>query len=122
MVTLFPPTANRPCTNPAASFDSPEEADLPMIEINVLCMSTTVSVALAWMASWITLVRVLSLIVPMPQLGKSATVAPVSVRGEEGQSLLRSKPVVPEGQNRPQVKWGRMVAGEAFELGDDDDE
>lgn len=42
---------------------------------------------------------------------------------EESQRLLRNEHDAggnPEA--RPQVKWGRMVAGEAFELGDDEDD
>lgn len=37
----------------------------------------------------------------------------------EGQPLLAGSRAA--GCERPQVKWGRIVAGEAFELGDDED-
>ena len=91
------------------------------------------------MASWLKLARVLGLIFPMPEMGK-LPVSPLTVdrgRGEEGQSLLRSDHQHPppsglggsdefgsagEAPTWPQMKWGRMVAGEAFELDDVDDD
>jgi hypothetical protein len=56
----------------------------------------------------------------MPDVSKLASM-PVSTSrgGEEGRSLLRDTNAVEVV--RPQVKYGRMVAGEAFELGDDED-
>lgn len=118
IITLFPPTANRPCTNPAASFDSPD--DLPSKAANVLCIATGTTVSLAWLASWIILFRVMGLVVPMPEMGTVATSSRGA--GEESQSLLRSGPVEAVKVERPQVKWGRIIAGEAFELGDDGDD
>lgn len=121
-MTLFPPTLNRPCTNPASSFDSPDESDLPSTPANILCILTTTTVTLAWLASWIILFRVMGLIVPMPEVGADVRPVRTDGSGEEGRSLLRSDPVKPPEVERPQVKWGRMVAGEAFELGGDDDD
>ena len=48
----------------------------------------------------------------------------VSTGGEEGQSLLRNEHRIsaPQEVVRPQVKYGRLVAGEAFELGDEDED
>lgn len=120
ILTLFPPTPNRPCTNPAPALDVPD--GLPDQPVNLLCITTTTAVTLGWMASWVILARVIGLIVPMPELGKAvnlASAASPTDRGEEGMSLLRSEPVPPA---RPQMGWGRIVAGEAFELGSDDDE
>lgn len=84
-------------------------------------MQVTLTVAVAWIASWLVLVRVMGLIVPMPEMTSRPVITPTVDRGEEAQSLLRSKPVESERTERPQVKWGRMVAGEAFELGDEED-
>lgn len=72
------------------------------------------------MASWLILARVIGLIVPVPELGKAVLPIVDHASGEEGRSLLRSEPV--PAAARPQVGWGRIVAGEAFELGDDEDD
>lgn len=122
ILTLFPPTINRPCTNPASSFESPDESSLPSTPANLLCLLTTTTVTLAWLASWIILFRVMGLIVPMPEVGAEIRPVRADRQGEEGRSLLRSEPVKAAEVVRPQMKWGRMVAGEAFELGGDDDE
>jgi len=60
----------------------------------------------------------------MPDVNKLTIIADVTSRnGEEGRSLLRDTAPAPvEEVARPQVTWGRMVAGEAFELGGDDDD
>jgi hypothetical protein len=60
----------------------------------------------------------MGLIFPMPDLGKVSVVVAETPIGEENRSLLRSQPAEVV---KPQVKWGRVLAGEAFELGDDED-
>jgi len=62
----------------------------------------------------------MGLVVPIPEM--SPVAAPSRGPGEESRSLLRSSPVERVRVERPQVKWGRIIAGEAFELGDDGDE
>jgi hypothetical protein len=116
--TLFPPTPNRPCSNPAASLESPE--DLPD-ESKSLCLATMALVTLGWVASWLILARVLGLLFPMPELGAvfERKDDEPSSSGAETQRLLA--PQAQSESTRPQVKWGRLVAGEAFELGDEDD-
>jgi len=119
--TLFPPTPNRPCANPSSSVDSP----LPLpTDLETICFLTTTTVTLAWLGSWLILARLLGLIFPMPDVNKLTIIADVTSRnGEEGRSLLRDTAPAPvEEVARPQVTWGRMVAGEAFELGGDDDD
>ena len=108
--TLFPPTVNRPCANP--SIDT-RPGLIDVGDRNTFCRLASSVVALAWLASWIVLARVMGLIFPMPEVGK----IPIPARsGEEAAtSLLRGE------VQRPQVGHGRMVAGEAFELGDDED-
>ncbi|ORY20907.1 hypothetical protein BCR39DRAFT_554474 [Naematelia encephala] len=120
--TLFPPTPNRPCANPAAS--AAPTPPFPQDESGYICYLSSAAVALAWLGSWIILARVLGLIFPMPEMG--GKLSPILSSGTgvadgqgENRSLLRSEQVRVE---RPQVQWGRMVAGEAFELGGDDDD
>jgi hypothetical protein len=72
------------------------------------------------MASWIILFRVMGLVVPMPDVAQVNT-APKGT-GTETTSLLRSGPVDTVKVERPKVGWGRIVAGEAFKLGDDEEE
>ncbi|KAK8847530.1 hypothetical protein IAR55_005388 [Kwoniella newhampshirensis] len=138
--TLFPSTPNRPCSNPAQSAAPPSPGE-DLEETIALCYLSWTVVTLSWTASWLMLGRVVGLIFPMPEVDK---VTPVLVSTtpaadeEERRSLLRP----PTTRNpyeggvegvgtssrsqgpgkRPQVGWGRIVAGEAFELGDADDD
>ena len=107
--TIFPPTLNRPCANPSASAAPLVSQD----KRDTLCRLCSSAVALAWLASWIFFARVMGLIFPMPEMGKVPVL--VETGREESASLLRLE------VQRPQVGYGRMVAGEAFELGDDED-
>ena len=87
-----------------------------------MCTLSGLAVALAWLASWIILARVMGLIFPMPEVRKLPQgVIPSRLGGEEAASLLRSEPQRPHESQRPQVKYGRLLAGEAFELGEDED-
>jgi hypothetical protein len=102
-----------------------------------LCFLSGNIVFLSWFSAWIILARVLGLIFPMPEMEGLPTL-PIVPRGNsnpqpatgggERASLLRTptSPVAVQVQTqtpeRPQVKWGRMVAGEAFELGDAEDD
>ncbi|ORX34004.1 hypothetical protein BD324DRAFT_637992 [Kockovaella imperatae] len=113
--TLFPPTPNRPCMNPATSLDSP--LDLPKTRTEILCVIASVTISIAWMASWIILWRIMGLAFPMPEVGRT----PSFTGTDEERSLLRSGEM-PAPAPRPQVKYGRLVAGEVFELGDDEDD
>jgi hypothetical protein len=63
---------------------------------------------LAWLGAWIVFARLLGIVFPLPDMIKPKPITGGRGQGE-GTSLLR-----------PQVKYGRLVAGEAFELGDDD--
>ncbi|KAK4686526.1 hypothetical protein P7C73_g3613, partial [Tremellales sp. Uapishka_1] len=107
--TLFPSTPNRPCFNPqtpSAPYPPLDNEYLPSI-----CLLSSTVIALSWLASWIMFARILGLVFPLPQMK-----IPVAVHTEEERGLLAPPPIV-----RPQVKYGRIVAGEAFELGEDDD-
>jgi hypothetical protein len=128
--TLYPSTPNRPCTHPAASAIplSDEEATVGP----TICFLSGSIVFLSWLSAWIVLGRVLGLIFPMPDMSSGAPTLPVSNSylpqrqgtGDESTSLLHAPkaPSNPEaGPSRPQVKYGRIVAGEAFELGDDEE-
>lgn len=68
------------------------------------------------MGAWIVFSRLLGIVFPLPAVSLRSD-QPVST-GREGDALL------PRAQSvrRPQVKYGRIVAGEAFELGDDDED
>lgn len=76
----------------------------------------------------------MGLVVPLPEMDRIPRLVESGRTGregdgEEGRSLLRSadrSTLRNEDRSngkgeRPQVKWGRMVAGEAFELGGEDD-
>jgi hypothetical protein len=133
--TLFPPTPNRPCDNPSASAAPP--AILPTeTQTSYLCIASCTAISLAWLASWLILARVMGLIFPMPNIGLVSGSGSGSGLGSglhqaasgegETQSLLRhahthAPPPPPPAPERPKMKWGRMVAGEAFELGGEDD-
>lgn len=122
--TLFPPTPNRPCANPAVAVAPIHQ--LPNArETSYLCLSTATAITLSWLAAWVLLGRLIGLVVPTPEVD---TVPPVAssldrseASGEESRSLLRSKPAKPAQPVRPKMGWGRLVAGEAFELGEDED-
>ena len=61
----------------------------------------------------------MGLVVPMPDVAQVAK----ATKGieEESMSLLRSEPVVSVKIERPKLGWGRILAGEAFELGNEED-
>ena len=79
----------------------------------MLCLLSSLAVTLAWLASWIVFARVMGLIFPMPEMGK----IPVVRRSDQGEEASLLRP----GVQQPQIGYGRVVAGEAFELGDDED-
>lgn len=121
--TMFPATANRPCVNPEAR-KAPGGDNLDPGSLHgytgTLCLLSAAAITMAWLASWILFARVLGLMFPMPSVGwqRAAVERRVQEAGEEGRGLLDAQePPVP----RPQVKYGRIVAGEAFELGEEED-
>ncbi|WOO85109.1 uncharacterized protein LOC62_06G008606 [Vanrija pseudolonga] len=122
--TMFPATANRPCVNPEARTGPGDSLDPGSLHgyTGTLCMLSAAAITMAWFASWILFARVLGLMFPMPSVGwqRAAAARRVEEAGEEGRGLLEAaEPAVPAP--RPQVKYGRIVAGEAFELGDEED-
>ena len=125
--TLFPSIPNRACDNPASSVTPPDPSEVFNSEDSVCLLSFGV-ISLSWIGAWIVFGRLLGLVFPIPDLGLSSTnqfrvgVLPGRRTGSgsgagtgEGSSLLGGS------GTRPQVGWGRIVAGEAFELGDEDD-
>ncbi|KAL1407264.1 hypothetical protein Q8F55_006682 [Vanrija albida] len=125
--TMFPATANRPCMNPKAR-GVPDNFDPGTLHGygGALCQLSAVAIVLAWLASWILFARVLGLMFPMPSaIGwrEAAAERREQEAGEEGRGLLaRPAPAASPEVQRPQVKYGRIVAGEAFELGDDEED
>lgn len=127
--TLFPSVPNRACDNPASSV-SPPNPDEVFNSENSICILSFGVISMSWLGAWIVFGRLLGLVFPLPDLGPLSGSGSGSgnkwgggggarSRGtgtEEGRSLLSDPPV------RPQVGWGRMVAGEAFELGEEDDD
>jgi hypothetical protein len=96
------------------------------------CIVSFGIISLAWLAAWIVFGRVLGLVFPVPTFGAGgSSVGTGSGSGSgrsgtggvdgEAQSLLAHPHPSRNEVRRPQVGWGRIVAGEAFELGDDDD-
>lgn len=110
--TLFPSIPNRACDNPASSVTPPSD---PFTSEDSTCYLSFSVITLSWIAAWVVFARLLGIVFPLPHVdGGGSRIPPVeSTRGHEGTSLLRP---------RPQVGYGRIVAGEAFELGDDDDD
>lgn len=125
---------------------TPETADLLS-----LCNVTMMIVSLSWICSWITLARLVGLIFPSPKMESGVSTysglgrSPGIRTGVEARPLMggggryingsseggvgnqaQTNQKGQKGQKgkgeRPQVKWGRLVAGEAFELGGDDDD
>lgn len=73
------------------------------------------------MGAWIIFSRLLGVIFPLPEMKtKAGARLHASTRGDEGTSLLQSARAGQAQGSRPQVGYGRIVAGEAFELGDDE--
>ena len=64
------------------------------------------------------------MVFPMPDVKRLPVDRGTIGTSGEGESLLRSnaRNGVKQETARPQVKYGRLVAGEAFELGDDEDD
>ena len=108
--TLFPPTFNRPCANPSSEM----AALLPNNGQATPCRVASCTVALSWIASWIVLCRVMGLIFPMPEVGTLSSSALVK-RGDESTPLLRGDAA------RLTSGYEHIMAGAAFELGDDED-
>lgn len=106
-----------------------------------ICNLTLLTLSLSWFCGWVALARAVSLVFAMPDSKSDLPSITVPILGQsrglpgtggEAQPLL--SPVTPResrtgrnaetsgsGVERPQVKYGRLVAGEAFELGDDED-
>jgi hypothetical protein len=99
------------------------------------CNLSLLILSLSWTSAWLALARAVNLIFPMPGASVKPTIAvpalghPRALSGGrgEGQPLLAGSTARSgeaggrEEVQRPQVKYGRLVAGEAFELGDDED-
>lgn len=110
-LTLFPSIANRACDNPASSVSPPSPTD-PFTSGDATCYLSFGAITLSWIGAWIVFARLLGLIFPLPDVSTRRSLSvPTPHQGHEGTSLLR-----------PQVGYGRIVAGEAFELGGDDDD
>ncbi|ODO08618.1 hypothetical protein L198_00350 [Cryptococcus wingfieldii CBS 7118] len=123
--TLHPSTPYLPCSNPASSAVPSPREDADLEESAALCTASVVVVTLAWAAGWIGLKRIMGLVFPLADIKPSVVGDAEGARGagEEAVSLL-SKKRTQSNENeirRPQVGWGRIVAGEAFELGEDED-
>jgi len=113
--TMFPSTANRACDNPQSSVSPPDPIDSLESGKSTCLLSLTV-ITLSWVGAWIVFSRLLGIVFPLPEMkAKAIRTGYASGPGGEGTSLLQS------GSRRPQVGYGRIVAGEAFELGDDGD-
>jgi hypothetical protein len=113
--TLFPSIPTRACDNPASSVIDPTD-DAFTSEDSTCLLSFTV-IALAWVGAWIVFSRLLGIVFPLPDMTPKIAID-VSSSGEgEGSRLLAARSQV----RRPQVGYGRIVAGEAFELGDEDE-
>ncbi|KAE8540428.1 hypothetical protein D1P53_003374 [Cryptococcus gattii VGV] len=127
LFTLFPDIPYRPCSNPASSAAPSPREDADPEDSAIQCYASWTIITLAWTASWIILKRIIGLIFPMPQV-KSL----VSEHGpgdrEEAALLGQNKGKravtadVESVIDRPRYGWGRVVAGEAFELGDEEDD
>jgi len=112
--TLFPSIPNRACDNPASSVIDPTD-DAFTSEDSTCLLSFTV-IALAWVGAWIVFSRLLGIVFPLPDITPKIASNDGSSGDGEGSRLLPRSQV-----RRPQVGYGRIVAGEAFELGDEDE-
>ncbi|WVQ75898.1 hypothetical protein IAR50_005533 [Cryptococcus sp. DSM 104548] len=124
--TLHPSTPYLPCSNPASSAVPSPREDADLEESAALCTASVVVVTLAWAAGWMGLKRIMGLVFPLADIKPSLLDHAEGARGagEEAVSLL-SKKRTQSNENevrRPQVGWGRIVAGEAFELGEEDED
>lgn len=109
--TLFPSIPNRACDNPASSVtgDIPEA----FTSEDSTCLLSFTVITLAWVGAWIVFSRLLGIVFPLPHISpKSIDAGSLG----EGSRLLAKTQI-----RRPQVGYGRIVAGEAFELGDEDE-
>jgi hypothetical protein len=114
--TLFPSIPNRACDNPASSVVDPTD-DAFTSEDSTCLLSFTV-ITLAWVGAWIVFSRLLGIVFPLPDITPKLSNDNLSSGdGEDSRLLARSQV---QGR-RPQVGYGRIVAGEAFELGDEDE-
>ncbi|KAL7420060.1 hypothetical protein Q5752_005025 [Cryptotrichosporon argae] len=105
------------------------------------CALTCLAVGAAWAASAIVLARIAGVVVPVPSLARPAHASAYasaqasaqasahasghgSGEGEDVEPLLgtASAPADPDAGPAAREAYGRLVAGEAFELGDDDDD
>ncbi|ALO60908.1 hypothetical protein CNJ01775 [Cryptococcus deneoformans JEC21] len=126
LFTLFPDIPYRPCSNPASSAAPSPREDADPEDSAIQCYASWTIITLAWTASWIILKRIMGLIFPMPEV-KSLVSEQRSGDREEAALLGQNKgkkaaTVDAEPVDRPRYGWGRVVAGEAFELGEDEED
>jgi hypothetical protein len=114
--TLFPSIPNRACDNPASSVIDGKDPDA-FNEEDSTCLLSMIVITLSWTGAWIVFSRLLGIVFPVPDLLLlKPKLDPSGTASGEGSRLLA------RGQRgRPQVGYGRIVAGEAFELGDEDE-
>lgn len=126
LFTLFPDIPYRPCSNPASSAAPSPREDADPEDSAIQCYASWTIITLAWTASWIILKRIMGLIFPMPEV-KLLVSEQRSGDREEAALLGQNKgkkaaTVDVEPVDRPRYGWGRVVAGEAFELGEDEED
>ena len=113
--TLFPSIPNRACDNPASSVTGDKDNEAFTSEDSTCLLSFTV-ITLSWVGAWIIFSRLLGIVFPTPDMTPKPKLNEAGSSGEGSRLLSGSRRV-----ERPQVGYGRIVAGEAFELGDEDD-
>lgn len=143
--TIFPSSPDGRC-HPASSSaapDYPAPAEGVWLRSPTVCELTGAVIGLSWLSTALLGTRLLSLMFNSLQSTRTWPTVPAAPAtlfddgGEGGESvgLLAASRASATRQNRgaapskapdgsagrPQVKWGRMVAGEAFELGSDDE-
>ncbi|OXH25727.1 hypothetical protein J009_05441 [Cryptococcus neoformans] len=126
LFTLFPDIPYRPCSNPASSAAPSPREDADPEDSAIQCYASWTIITLAWTASWIILKRIMGLIFPMPEVkllvseqrsGDREEAALLGQNKGKKAATVDVKPV-----DRPRYGWGRVVAGEAFELGEDEED
>ncbi|RXK40943.1 hypothetical protein M231_01791 [Tremella mesenterica] len=116
--TLLPSVPNRACANPAASA-APTIDPVGQLEAQMTCFLSTTVITLAWFASWLFFARLLGLVFPMPDMDRLPVLQSHSNSNvPEARPLLRNIPESRPTPEHPKMGWGRIVAGEAFELGE----
>ncbi|EIW71156.1 hypothetical protein TREMEDRAFT_67599 [Tremella mesenterica DSM 1558] len=120
--TLLPSVPNRACANPAASA-APTIDPVGQLEAQMTCFLSTTVITLAWFASWLFFARLLGLVFPMPDMDRLPVLQSHSNSNvPEARPLLRNTPEARPTPEHPKMGWGRIVAGEAFELGEAEDD